>query len=219
VYTPDGKIVVDATTGFPVEAPVKADIGTSLRDFTMGLVNTFSYKNWSLNFSLDYRRGGKFYSSTADIFMFAGNAAITTYNDRKPFIVPNSVNQVPGTDDKPVYVENKTAIGESVFDSYFYTNNNKPIAYPMRLIDKSFIKLRDVTISYTLPAKWAGAIKSSNLMLSAYGRNFILWLPKGNRYIDPEVSNLGNDLQSEFGEYSPTGPTTVQFGISLRASF
>jgi TonB-linked SusC/RagA family outer membrane protein len=219
VYTPDGKIVVDATTGFPVEAPVKADIGTSQRDFTMGLVNTFSYKNWSLNFSLDYRRGGKFYSSTADIFMFAGNAAITTYNDRKPFIVPNSVNQVPGTDDKPVYVENKTAIGESVFDSYFYTNNNKPIAYPMRLIDKSFIKLRDVTISYTLPAKWAGAIKSSNLMLSAYGRNFILWLPKGNRYIDPEVSNLGNDLQSEFGEYSPTGPTTVQFGISLRASF
>ena len=219
VYTPNGKIVVDANTGFPVVNPDKADIGSSQRDFTMGLVNSFSYKNWQFSFSLDYRKGGYFYSSTADITMFSGNAAITTYNGRKPFVIPNSVNQVPGTDNKPEYVENKTVIAESVFDSYFYTNNNKPLAYPMRLIDKSFLKLRDVTLSYTLPAKWATPIHASNLMLSVYGRNFILWLPKSNAYIDPEVSNLGNDLQSEFGEYSPTGPTTVQYGISLKANF
>ncbi|HVY76658.1 MAG TPA: SusC/RagA family TonB-linked outer membrane protein [Puia sp.] len=219
-YTADGKMVVDANTGFPVQADEKQDIGTSQRDFSMGLVNAFSYKNWALSFSLDWRMGGKFYSSTADITMFAGNAAVTAYNDRKPFIIPNSVNEAPGsTPDKPVYVENKTVIDETVFDSYFYTNNNKPIAYPMRLIDKSFLKLRDISIAYTLPKKWASDIHSSNLMLSLYGRNFILWLPKQNRYIDPEVSNLGNDLQSEFGEYSPTGPTTVQFGVALRASF
>jgi TonB-linked SusC/RagA family outer membrane protein len=219
VYTPDKKIVVDANTGFPVVAPDKTDIGTSERNYSMGLVNTFTYKNWSFGFSLDFREGGKFYSSTADLTMFTGNAAITTYNGRKPFVIPNSVNQITGTDGKPVYVENKTVIGESVFDSYFYTNNNKPLAYPMRLIDKSFLKLRDVTLSYTLPAKWATPIHASSLMVSAYGRNFILWLPKGNAYIDPEVSNLGNDLTSEFGEYSPTGPTTVQYGISLKASF
>jgi TonB-linked SusC/RagA family outer membrane protein len=218
VYTSDGKIVVDANTGFPIVNPQKQDIGSSQRDFTMGLVNSFSYKNWQFSFSLDYRKGGYFYSSTADITMFSGNAAITTYNDRKPFIIPNSVNQLPGTD-KPVYVENKTFIAESVFDSYFYTNNNKPLAYPMRLIDKSFLKLRDITLSYILPAKWTKPIHASSLMLSAYGRNFILWLPKSNAYIDPEVSNLGNDLQSEFGEYSPTGPTTIQFGISLKANF
>jgi len=218
VYTNDGKIVVDANTGFPVVAPEKADIGSSERDFVMGLINIFNYKNWQLSFSLDFRKGGYFYSSTADITMFSGNAAITTYNDRKPFIIPNSVNQVSGTD-KPVYVENKTVIAESVFDSYFYTNNNKPLAYPMRLIDKSFLKLRDITLSYTLPAKWATPIHASNLMLSAYGRNFLLWLPKQNAYIDPEVSNLGNDLQSEFGEYSPTGPTSVQYGVSLKVSF
>jgi TonB-linked SusC/RagA family outer membrane protein len=219
VYTADKKIVVDANTGFPVVAPDKTDIGTSERNYSMGLVNTFTYKNWSFGFSLDFREGGKFYSSTADLMMFTGNAAITTYNDRKPFIIPNSVNQVPGTDAKPEYTENKTFIAQGVFDSYFYTNNNKPLAYPMRLIDKSFLKLRDVTLSYTLPAKWATPIHASSLVVSAYGRNFILWLPKGNAYIDPEVSNLGNDLQSEFGEYSPTGPTTVQYGLSLKASF
>ena len=219
VYSPDGKIVVDPNTGFPVVNPDKKDIGTSQRDFAMGLVNTFIYKNWTLSFSLDYRKGGSFYSSTADITMFSGNAAITTYNGRKPFVIPNSVNQIDDGGGKPVYVENKTVIAESVYDSYFYTNNNKPLAYPMRLIDKSFLKLRDITIAYTLPAKWTTPIHASNLMLSVYGRNFLLWLPKGNAYIDPEVSNLGNDLQSEFGEYSPTGPTTVQYGISLKATF
>ncbi len=219
VYTPDGKIVVDPNSGFPLVNANKSDIGTSERDFVMGLINSFTYKNWSFSFSLDFRKGGYFYSSTADITMFSGNAAITTYNSRKPFIIPNSVNQVPGTDTKPEYVENKTFIPETSFDSYFYTNNNKPLAYPMRLIDKSFLKLRDITLSYNLPAKWTNPIHASSLMLSAYGRNFLLWLPKQNAYIDPEVSNLGNDLQSEFGEYSPTGPTTVQYGFSLKATF
>jgi outer membrane receptor protein involved in Fe transport len=219
VYTPDGKIVVDPNTGFPVVNPDKKDIGTSQRDFSMGLINIFTYKNWTFSFSLDYRKGGYFYSSTADITMFSGNAANTTFNSRKPFIIPNSVNQIMGTDNKPVFVENKTFIPESSFDSYFYTNNNKPLAYPMRLIDRSFLKLRDITLAYNLPAKWTTPIHANNLMLSVYARNIILWLPKGNAYIDPEVSNLGNDLQSEFGEYSPTGPTTVQFGLSLKANF
>ncbi len=219
VYSPDGKIVVDPNSGFPIVNPNKADIGTSQRDFTMGLVNTFTYKNWALNFSLDFRKGGYFYSSTADITMFSGNAAITTYNDRKPFVIPNSVNQITDAGGKTVYVENAAVIPQSTFDAYFYTNNNKPLAYPMRLIDKSFLKLRDIAVSYTLPPKWATPIHASSLILSAYGRNFILWLPKQNAYIDPEVSNLGNDLQSEFGEYSPTGPTTVQYGLSLKANF
>jgi TonB-linked SusC/RagA family outer membrane protein len=218
-YSPDGKIVVDANTGFPVVAANKADIGTSQRDFTMGLVNSFTYKNWGFSFSLDYRKGGYFYSSTADLYMFTGGAAATTYNNREPFVVPNSVNQVTDADGKSVYVENKTVIQQSVFDAYFYTINNKALAYPMRLIDKSFLKLRDISLSYTLPAKWATPIHASSLILSAYGRNFLLWLPKSNAYIDPEVSNLGNDLQSEFGEYSPTGPTAVQYGLALKASF
>jgi outer membrane receptor protein involved in Fe transport len=219
VYSPDGKIVVDPNTGFPIVNPNKQDIGTSQRDFAMGLINSFTYKSWTFSFSLDYRKGGEFYSSTADITMFSGNAAITTYNNRKPFVIPNSVNQIDDGSGKPVYVENKTVIAESVFDSYFYTNNNKPLAYPMRLIDKSFLKLRDISLAYTLPAKWTTPIHANNLVLSVYGRNFLLWLPKQNAYIDPEVSNLGNDLQSEFGEYSPTGPTTVQYGISLKATF
>lgn len=218
VYSPDGKIVVDAKTGFPVVAPDKGDYGTSQRDFMMGLQNTFTYKDFQLGFSFDYRKGGMFYSGTADLLLFTGGARATTFNDRKPFVVPNSVNQVVDASGKTIYVENTKAIGEAQFDTYFYHTSNKGLVYRDRIIDRSFLKLRDVTLTYRLPQSIASKIKASNLSLTAYGRNFLLWTPKSNTYIDPEVTNFGNDLQSEFGEFR-TGPSLKQFGVTLRASF
>jgi TonB-linked SusC/RagA family outer membrane protein len=219
VYTPDGKIVVDKETGMPVVAPDKGEYGTSQRDFMMGLQNTFTYKDFQLGFSLDYRKGGMFYSGTADLALFTGNALVTAYNDRRPFIVPNSVIQT-GVDagGKPVYAENTTAIDQAHIDDYYYHTSNKGLSYYQRILDRSFIKLRDVTLSYRLPQSIASKVKASNLSLTLYGRNFILWTPKSNGYIDPEVSNFGNDLQSEFGEFR-TGPSLKQYGVTLRASF
>ncbi|ANE52018.1 SusC/RagA family TonB-linked outer membrane protein [Flavisolibacter tropicus] len=217
-YTSDGRMIVSASTGFPEVAADKAVYGSSQRDYTMGLNNTLSYKNFSLGFGLDYRKGGLFYSGTADLFLFTGNAYMTTYNDRKPFVIPNSVNEVIGADGKATYVENKTLIDQAHVDDYFYTSNGKALAYNYRILDKSFLKLRDVTLSYKLPSSIASKIKAENLSLTLYGRNFLLWTPKENVYIDPEASNFGNDLSGEFGEFR-TGPTLKQFGIRLNANF
>lgn len=219
VYTPDGQIVVDKETGFPIVAADKAEYGSSQRDFMMGLQNTLTYKDFQLGFSLDYRKGGMFYSGTADLTLFTGNALPTAYNDRRPFIVPNSVIET-GVDasGKPVYAENTTFIDEAHVDDYYYHTSNKAMSYYQRILDRSFIKLRDVTLSYRLPKLVASTIKASDLSLTLYARNFILWTPKSNTYIDPEVTNYGNDLQSEFGEFR-TGPSLKQYGVTLRASF
>jgi TonB-linked SusC/RagA family outer membrane protein len=218
MYTPDGQIVVNAVTGIPEVAPNKGEYGSSQRDFTMGLQNTISYKDFQLGFSFDYRKGGKFYSGTSDLLGFVGNSKVTTYNDRKPFIIPNSVNaSVDGTG-KTTYVENKTFIDEAHIDDYYYHTTNKAGVNDFLIVDRSFLKLRDVTLTYRLPQSIASKIKASNLSLTAYGRNFLMWTPKSNGYIDPEVTNYGNDLQSEFGEFR-TGPSTKQFGLTLRASF
>jgi TonB-linked SusC/RagA family outer membrane protein len=217
-YTADGRMIVNAQTGFPEVAAEKGNYGTSQRDYTMGLSNTLSYKDFSFGFGLDFRKGGMFYSGTADLYTFVGNSYITTYNDRKPFVIPNSVNEVIGADGKPSYVENTTLIDQAHIDDYFYTSNGKALAYQSRILDKSFMKLKDVTLSYRLPASIASKLKADNLSLTLYGRNFLLWTPKENVYIDPEASNYGNDLSSEIGEFR-TGPTLKQFGIRLNANF
>jgi hypothetical protein len=159
-----------------------------------------------------------FYSGTADLYQFTGNSYVTTYNDRRPFIIPNSVNETLDATGKPVYTENTTFIDESHMDDYYYHASNKAMAYNNRIIDKSFLKLRDVTLSYKLPRGWASKVAANNLSLTFYGRNFILWTPQSNLYIDPEATNFGNDLASEIGEFR-TGPTLKSFGVMLKANF
>lgn len=218
-YTADGKIIVSPTTGMPVEAEQKGFYGNAEYDYMMGLLNTLSYKNLQLSFSFDYRKGGHMYSGTADLLNFTGNAYNTTYNDRRPFIIPNSVIQ-QGVDagGKPIYVENTIVIDESAYTDYWYPTQNKAGSYYDRIIDRSFLKLRDVSLTYNLPQSWASKIRATNLSVGVYGRNFLLWTPASNFYLDPEASNLGNDLASELGEFR-TAPTSKQFGITLRASF
>ena len=218
VITEDGRYVVK-TTGFFEQTPENEIYGSVQRDYMMGLNNNFTYKNWSLGFSLDYRRGGLFVSRTADLTYFTGATRLTAYNDRRPFIIPNSVVQT-GTDGqgKPIYAENTVAITPGNMDNYWYHSVNQPHSWENIILPKDFMKLRDVTLSYKLPVGWANKIKANSLVLSAIARNFILWVPEKNTFIDPEVTNLGNDLTGEFGEQG-SGPTTRQYGLSLRVNF
>jgi TonB-linked SusC/RagA family outer membrane protein len=219
LYTPDGKIIVNPANGMPLISPDKGYFGDAAYDYTMGMVNNLTYKNWGLNFSLDYRRGGVMYSGTSDLLLFTGNSYATTYNDRRPFIIPNSVIQTSvDANGHPSYAENTTVIDEAHYDSYWYFTSNAGLSYFDRILDRSFFKLRDISVSYNLPKSWASKIAAANLSLSVYGHNFLLWTPQSNIYIDPEASNLGNDLTSQFGEFR-TAPTSKQYGVQLRATF
>lgn len=216
--TPDGRIIV-SSTGFPITAQNNESYGSTQRDFVMGLNNSFRYKDFTLGFALDYKKGGVFYSGTADLLNFVGNAAGTLWNDRRTFIVPNSVIEVKDPSGAVTgYAENTTAINENNFYAYYYTNQGKARIYKELILDKTFLKVREITLSYSLPAGIAQRMGASRAAVTAYGRNLLTWLPKSNRIIDPEVSNFGNDLASEFGEFR-TGPSTRNFGLSLNVTF
>src|SRR5690606_11962270 len=89
-----GKTVVTGT-GIPLTDPnSKKTIGDYAPDFKMGFNTRFTYKNWSLYALLDWSKGGKFYSYTSQLNNFVGNSTETTFNERQPFLVPNSVRQV-----------------------------------------------------------------------------------------------------------------------------
>lgn len=227
--TATGQTVVNPQTGFSIPNATALDqfgltkgyYGTALYTYTMGMTNTFTYKDFSLSASLDFRYGGIMYSNTANLSLFVGNSVTTTYNDRRPFIMPNSVVAGPnGT-----YTPNTTFIGaasggesDQYANYYAESNSYSANADAQRIIDRSFLKLRDVNLSYNLPGKWASRIKAGSASLGIYGRNFLLWTPKGNVYVDPEASNLGNDLTSELGEMS-TAPLTKSYGFILKLVF
>ncbi|MBT3423976.1 MAG: SusC/RagA family TonB-linked outer membrane protein [Bacteroidetes bacterium] len=212
----DGNIVVD-NNGIPVADEEKEIYGDAQYDYMFGVTNNLKYKNVTFSFLIDVRQGGLMYSRTADIQYFAGTAPQTLYNDRQPFIVPNSVVQT-GTDANgdPVYEENTNAITNDVL--YTYWGNGGTMLDRAFVIDKSFVKLREVVLSYNLPNKWFAKTPFSNAQLSIVGRNLLLWTPQDQTFIDPELTTFGNDLNADYGEFS-AAPTTRSIGGSLKFSF
>jgi len=210
---PNGNVVVDVN-GIPVAASTKEIYGDSQYDYTMGISNSLSYKGISLDFTFDIRQGGLMYSRTADITRFTGSSITTVINDREPFIVPNSVVKNVAGDGSVTYSPNATPIDSEHMDDYYRADANARA----NVIDKSFVKLREVVLSYKLPSKWLEKAYVQSLTFSVIGRNLFLWTPKSNQYIDPEASTFGNDLAGQFGEFS-ANPSTRSLGFSLKATF
>ncbi|UCH15370.1 MAG: SusC/RagA family TonB-linked outer membrane protein, partial [Bacteroidales bacterium] len=84
-------------------------------------------------------------------------------------------------------------------------------------IDKSYIKLREVILSYSVPQKLLKELPIGKIQLSVIGRNLLLWTPEDQHYIDPELTTFGNDLEADFGEYGAQ-PTVRSVTFSLRFS-
>lgn len=210
---PNGNVVVDVN-GVPVAASTKQVYGDTQYDYTMGIGNTLSWKGISLDFTFDIRQGGLMYSRTADITRFTGNSITTIYNDRNPFIVPNSVVKNVAGDGTVTYSPNTTPIDVEHMDDYYRADANARY----NVIDKSFVKLREVVVSYKFPSDILKDAYIQSLTFSVIGRNLFLWTPSSNQYIDPEASTFGNDLAGQFGEFS-ANPSTRSLGFSLKATF
>lgn len=203
---PNGNVVVDPSTGRPMVDPVQAPLGNIQPDFTAGLVNNFSYKGFNLNVLFDTRQGGKFYSQTRVAGRFAGILEETTYNDRQPFIYPNSVlKQADGS-----FIPNTTVKTDGGYNYWSSISNISENS----LFDASYIKLREISLSYSLPRTWISKARLTNVQLSLIGRNLALWTPKSQQTVDPEVSSFGtgNAQGYEFLAY----PSPRSYGFSVK---
>ncbi|WP_298651337.1 SusC/RagA family TonB-linked outer membrane protein [uncultured Proteiniphilum sp.] len=211
-----GRIIVNASNGLPVAADDYEIMGSINHKYEMGVSTTFRFKEITLSADFDIRQGGKMYSRTKDINYFVGNPIQTAYNDRNTFIVPNSVNEVVAADGSVSYVENKTAIASSnVFQ--FWGNGGEDLGSAF-LIDKSYVKLRSISLGWDLPGRWLANTPFMGVKMSVFGNNLFLWTPSSNTFIDPEMTTFGNDLRGKYGEFS-ANPTTRRFGFNLNVKF
>lgn len=213
---PEGRIVVNASTGLPVAASEQQIVGDMNNKYALGINTNLRYKDFTLGFLFDIRRGGLMYSRTKSINYFVGNAIQTTYNERHTFIVPNSVNKVTAADGSVSYVENSTPVSQASLDDYW--NAGGELMGSADLISKSFVKLRTVSLSWDLPRKWIDHTFMTGVRVSLYGNNLLCWTPSGNTFIDPEATSFGNDLEGQYGEYS-ANPSSRKFGFNVQVKF
>lgn len=218
---PEGHIIVNAANGLPIADKEFQVCGNMNYDYQMGVSTTLKYKSVSLSADLDIRQGGVMYSRTKDINYFTGNAIQTTYNDRNTMIVPNSVNEIANPDGTVRYVENTTPISSANMQGgnpgTFWGNGGFDMG-SYSLVDKSYVKLRSVALSWDLPKKLLANTPFQAVKLSAFGNNLFLWTPSSNTFIDPEQSSFGNDLDGQYGEYT-ANPSSRQFGFNVMVKF
>ncbi len=214
-YTKDGKIIVGAADGYPVIAPNKSILGNSQNRYIAGLTNTFSYKGLSLSFTVDTRRGGLIYSRNVDLHYFSGTAIATTYNNRMPFVIPNSVvDNGDGT-----YSPNTTPIGHHVGgDLQTFWDRGGFNLDKTFMLQRDFLKLREVSLTYMLPKKILSKTPFRDASIQFTGRNLLIWVPISNQFQDPEATTFGTGIESAFGDFGAT-PTTRNWGFNLRFSF
>ncbi len=218
--TDSGQIIVDED-GLPKMADSKVSAGSSQNKYRLGGGLALTYKNWNLRATFDYRNGGKMYSRTAEMMYFTGNAEQTTYNDRQPWIIPNSVQEMKDAEGNAYYVENTTPVSgyDHNLNSFYNQTYNAGIGGAYALVSKTFFKLRELTVTYTVPKKWLNKTKVINSASVAFvGRNLFIWTPNSNMFTDPESTTFGNDLEANYGEYGAT-PTTRSLGFSVNIGF
>ena len=92
----------------------------------------------------------------------------------------------------------------------YYANPNKAFVY-----DASFVKLREVVVTYNFPTAWVSKASLAGASLSFVGSN--LWIiDKNLPYADPEASQSSGNIQ---GWQSGVMPAIKNYGFSLKLQF
>ena len=199
----NGQKLVDSK-GFYVLEGNKV-IGNTTPDWIGGVRNSFSYKGVSVSFLVDFRKGGDIFSTDMYYATSTGlykDTAIGDYRTSKVIL--------PGVtaDGNP----NQTAIDASIYGNMGYQKS--PTS--RYIYDGSFIKLREASITYTLPKALLANTFVNEAKISIVGRN--LWIIHKNLpYADPE-STLGGGVRS-FGYSIGSLPTTRDIGVNVSLKF
>jgi TonB-linked SusC/RagA family outer membrane protein len=220
---PKGRIIVDAVTGLPKKNAELVQMGHGNPNHILGLVNSVTYKGFTLNVVADYRTGNNILNRVGNALDFTGVSEHSALNGRQPFVIPNSVIQTAGagTADKAddTFSPNTNVLVRDASRAFWVSSDyhNTDAAY---VTSAAFWKLREVSVTYDLPVdKIAGGKLFTGAQIGLVGRNLIMLRPKTNVWTDPEFNT--NETTSNavgFTNEDQTPPTRV-YGFTVKLTF
>ncbi|MBD8389358.1 SusC/RagA family TonB-linked outer membrane protein [Dysgonomonas sp. BGC7] len=237
----NGGLIYQAPTG----VSQNGFLGHLNPDFSLGIMNTFTYKNFALSFQIDGRFGGKIYDFVYAQAMNGGTAVETTqgaFGEARqkewtslrdngtvtPSYVGEGVKIVSGTPrfengqianlDELTFAKNDVA---TTVQSYITGSNGLYGNTEYFMIDRSFAKLRELSLSYTLPkSAFKGFFHSATISL--VGRNLLYFAKRKDMDIDSFPSGFNSSDRTATGSQGSIGlqsATTRRFGFNLNLSF
>ncbi len=214
---PQGHVIVDGKTGNPLKDPTIKVLGNAVAKHRVGLDMNVTYKNFHFTALAEYRGGYKIYNRGGGEFDWSGSGIRTVGFNRTRFVVPNSVYEDPN---KPgSYITNTNLTIQDGNDFWSDNDLNRSITSNY-VTSGAFWKLREVAISYDLPATVIRSVKFiKSARVSVQGRNLLIFLPKSNVYTDPEYSEAGNDSNGIGITGLSSAPPSRFYGATLSLNF
>lgn len=223
---PEGNIVHNGA-GLPIRQDFTTKVGKLTPDLVWGITNTFKYKNITLSCTIDGRVGGISYSRTHQMLMNSGAGKDTdtkwryeevvngnkTYIGQGVKVIEGSVTYDPDgnvIEDTRVFAPNDIVVSYETYISKYHDSNNRPSA--QNVLDETFFKLRNLSITYDLPQSWCSYMKLKSASVSVTGQNLFLWA-KEYKYADPDK---GGDSS---GYENLNSPSQRYIGFNIKANF
>lgn len=147
-------------------------------------LNTIRYKKFTLTALVDWRVGGYTSDMTKNLFDEGGNS--------RDFDAASPVTS--------------QTLGAFRYGNFSAGNIASYID------NGTFVKLREVNVSFEAPKRWADVARARDMRVSVQGRN--LWMKSNYWSFDPEFSNFGNSNFNRFIDLAPY-PSNRQFFFSV----
>ncbi len=219
----NGNRIHNGSNGRPMPTEQPIALGTSLPDWTGGLISSMTFKGIELKAALDIRVGGNIFSMT-NMTMHQNGAHLNTLDGRdswNEFQQERRATEDAGGNPDDVPQDGRGYIGEGVkengetndiaispADYWGAIGNNIPEPF---IYDASYVKLRDIGLSYQLPASLLKKTPFTGIKIGIIGRNLVTF-SKHTPNIDPESNyNNGNGQGLEYGSL----PGRKRYGFNL----
>ncbi|WEA03192.1 SusC/RagA family TonB-linked outer membrane protein [Mucilaginibacter sp. SJ] len=194
-----GKLLID-DSGLPYADDNQGIVGNINPNWLGGINNNLRYKQFNFSFFFDIKRGGDIQNNVDGYGYFYGTPKVT---ENRGLRVVDGVNATTG---KP----NTVAVNGQAY----YQRANGVLESVIQ--DGSYVKLRNVSLGYTLKPSWLSKSPFKSATFSVTGRNLWIHAPHFTGG-DPEVSSFGSSNGSQ-GIYSFSTPTSRSVDFSLKVT-
>jgi TonB-linked SusC/RagA family outer membrane protein len=203
-----GQLLIDPTTGLPIRSANFIDAGYDRQPkYTMGITNTFRHNRIALDFLVDLRRGGDVFNAT-EHYLTTRGLSTETLDRNQPRVINGVLRD--GKENSANPTPNNIVVVPAVQTGY-YTSMSEELFIEKNI---NWLRLRDIQLSYTMPAGFLGARNSS-----VFIKGTDLLLLTNYKGLDPIVNGVTASVGGSGGAGIDFGnfpiPRGVNFGIRM----
>lgn len=204
----NGQRYIDANGKPEIDFTEKQKVGNAFPDFVASIGNNLKWKGIGFNFLLEWKKGGDLYDAGRRNSIRNGLLDFTAERDVE--VVLDGVMD----DGNGGFVPNTTPA--LIDQNYYRSSTDFNRASEILVQDASWVKLRNIGLTYDIKSEFLDKFHIDNLTVSASAQNILIWTPFEG--FDPE----GNQYSAGSNVYGFTGlniPLAESYSFGVKIGF